>query len=355
MADTNSDKKIRVGIIGCGGISGAHLPNLEKFDDVDLVAFCDVIVERAQKKADQYGGAVYDDAAKMLAAHKLDAAYILIPTYAHGTPERACLAAKVPFLVEKPMGLYPDDLRKLAQEVEASGLVTVAGFMNRYRKSVNRVKSLLKDDPAIILDGAWIGGAPLMKEGDYFSQNPIGQWWPIKEKSGGQFVEQVIHTVDLARYLAGEVSEVYAYAANGFNKKLSNLVPNYTNDDAMVVSMKFESGAIGNIMAACSIGASGGVFLNVWAAKHTARFLDWGHHLQLARQGEPGVEEIKGDVDITSPDSIFTLEDRAFIDAVKSGDRSGILSNHADGVRTTLVTLAANESLEKGAPVAVKY
>ena len=175
MADTNGGQKISVGIIGCGGISGSHLPNLEKFDDVQLVAFCDVIVERAQKKADQYGGAVYDDAAKMLAAHKLDAAYILIPTYAHGAPERACLAAGVPFLVEKPMGLYPDDLRKLAKEVEASGLVTVAGFMNRYRKSVNRVRSLLQDDPAIILDGAWIGGAPLMRDGDYFAQNPIGQ------------------------------------------------------------------------------------------------------------------------------------------------------------------------------------
>jgi len=356
MADTNSDRKIRVGLIGCGGISGAHLPNLAKFEDVELVAFCDIVVERAQDKAEKYGGgAVYEDAAKMLKGTQLDAAYILIPTYAHGEPERACLAAGVPFLVEKPLGLHPDDLRKLAREVEESGLVTVAGFMNRYRKSVNRVKSLLKDDPAILMDGAWIGGPPLVKEGDYFANNPIGLWWPIKEKSGGQFVEQVIHTVDLARYLAGEVTEVYAYAANGFNKKLPNLVPNYTNDDAMVVSMKFESGGIANIMAACSVQQGGGVFLNVWAARHTAKFLDWGHHVQISRNGEPGSEDIRGDVDIPSPDTIFTLEDRAFIDAVKTGDRSGIKSTHADGVRTTLVTLAANESLMTGKPVTVQY
>ncbi len=355
MADTVTGGKIRVGIIGCGGISGSHLPNLEKFEDVELVAFCDVVVDRAQKKADQYGGTVYDDAEKMLAGTKMDAAYIMIPTYAHGVPERAVLAAGLPFLVEKPMGLYPDDLRLLAKEVEAAGVITAAGFMNRYRKSINHVKDLLQDDPAIIMDGAWIGGAPLMREGDYFSQNPIGQWWPIKEKSGGQFVEQVIHTVDVARYLAGEVKEVYAYAANGFNKKLPNLVTNYTNDDAMVVSLKFESGAIGNIMAACSAGASGGVFLNVWSANHTARFSDWGHHLSLTKSGNKEAEEIKGDVGISSPDSIFTLEDRAFIDAVKSGDRSGIKSCHADGVRSTLVCLAANESIEKGQPVLVQY
>ena len=355
MADTNTGGKVRVGIIGCGGISGSHLPNLAKFEDVELVAFCDVIVERAQKKADQYGGAVYDDAAKMLAGTKCDAAYIMIPTYAHGAPERACIAAGVHFLVEKPLGLYADDLRKLAKEVKDSGLITSAGFMNRYRKSINRVKALLEKDPAILIDGAWIGGAPLMREGDYFSQNPIGQWWPVKEKSGGQFVEQVIHTVDIARYLVGEVTEVYAYAANGFNKKLPNLVPNYTNDDAMVVSMKFANGAVGNIMAACSVGASGGVFLNVWAAHHTARFVDWGHHLSLHREGEPGCEEIRGDHGITNPDSIFTLEDRAFIDAVKCGDRSGILCSHEDGVRTTLVTLAANDSIDKGEPVLVTF
>ena len=51
MADTNGGKKIRVGIIGCGGISGSHLPNLERrFEDVELVAFCDVIVENARRR-----------------------------------------------------------------------------------------------------------------------------------------------------------------------------------------------------------------------------------------------------------------------------------------------------------------
>lgn len=342
--------KLRVGLIGCGGISGAHLPHLSTSEDVELAAFCDVVVARAQKHADKYGGAVYDDAATMLKNENLDAAYILIPTYAHGAPERACIAAGVPFLVEKPLGIDPADLRQLAKEVEESGLITCAGFMNRYRKSINRVKELLANDPAILLNGAWISGPPVQRDDDYFASQPIGLWWPIKEKSGGQFVEQVIHTVDLARYLGGEVVEVHAFAANGFNKKLPNLIQNYTNDDAMVVSLKFESGAIGNLMASCSTASGGGVFLNVWAAKHAAKFTDWAHHVQISRQGEKGVEEIKGDID-----DIFPTEDRTFIDAVKSGDRSKIKSTHADGVRTTLLALAANESLETGQPVQVQY
>lgn len=347
---TASKDKLRIGLIGCGGISNAHLPHLSKSEDVELVAFCDIVPERAQKHADKYGGEVFDDAAKMLKAVAPDAAYILIPTDAHGAPERACLAAGVPFLVEKPLGIDPADLRKLSKEVEASGLIAVAGFMNRYRKSINRVKALLEKDPPILLDGAWIGGPPIKREGDYFANNPIGLWWPIKEKSGGQFVEQVIHTVDLARYLMGEVTEVYAYGTTSFNKKLPNIIDNYNLDDAMVVSLKFESGAIGNIMSCCAAQSGGGVFLNIWAGQHTAKFTDWAHHVHIYRAGEPGTEEIKGDID-----DIFPTEDRGFIDAVKTGDRSTIKCPYPDGVRTTLLALAANESLETGKPVQVKY
>lgn len=349
MAETK--EKIRVGLIGCGGISKSHLAHLSQSEDVELAAFCDVVVERAQKHADTYGGAVYDDAARMLADTKLDAAYILIPTFAHGAPERACVAAGVPFLVEKPLGIDPNDLRKLAQEVEDSGLITSAGFMNRYRKSVSRVKQLFQDDPAILIDGAWISGPPLRKEGDYFSTAPIGQWWPIKSRSGGQFVEQVIHTVDLARYLGGEVVEVFAQAARGFNQKLPNIIQNYDIDDAMVVSLKFESGGVGNLMSCCAAqGGGGGVFLNLWGSRHTARFTEWAHHVTIHRAGEKGTEEIRGDID-----DIFPTEDRVFIDAVKSGDRTKIKCTHADGVRTTLLALAANESLETGKPVPVQY
>ena len=342
--------KIRVGLIGCGGISKSHLPHLSKSEDVELAAFCDVVVERAQKRAEEYGGNVYDDAAKMLAAENLDAAYILIPTYAHGAPERACIAAKVPFLVEKPMHIDPVDLRKLSKEVEASGLIAMAGFMNRYRQSVNRVKDILANDSVILMDGAWVSGPPVKKEGDYFANNPIGQWWPVKEKSGGQFVEQVIHTVDLARYLGGDVAEVHAFAARGFNQKLPNIVDNYTNDDAMVVSMKFANGGVGNIFASCSTPAGGGVFLNVWAGQHTAKFTDWAHHVSIYTAGEKEAESIKGDID-----DIFPTEDRVFIDAVKTGDRSKIKATYMDGAKTTLLCLAANESLEKGGPVKVQY
>ncbi len=341
-------EKLRVGLIGCGGISGAHLPHLSTSDDVELVAFCDVVVSRAEAKVESHGGKAFDNAEQMLAESNLDAAYILIPTYAHGAPERACIAAGVPFLVEKPLGIDPEDLKKLAAEVEASGLINSAGFMNRYRKSINHVKALLADDPGILLDGAWIGGPPMDVEGDYFAKNPIGEWWPVKEKSGGQMVEQVIHTVDLARYLCGEVTEVFAYAANGFNKKVPKLVPNYNLDDAMVLSLKFASGGVGNLMSCCAAQAGGPVFLNIWSGKHSIKFDGWAHHVNIKTAGEKEEFAMQGDID-----DIFPTEDRAFLNAVKTGDRSGIKCTHADGVKSTLLALAANESLVTGKPVAL--
>jgi hypothetical protein len=119
-----------------------------------------------------------------------------------------------------------------------------------------------------------------------------------------------------------------------------------------VVSFKFAHGGIANIMSCCAAGQGGGVFLNIWASHHTAKFTEWAHHVEIMAQDAHGAETttIKGD-----SSDIFPTEDRAFINAVKSGDPSSIKCDHADGVRTTLLALAANESLETGKPVTVKY
>ena len=60
-----ANEKVRIGIIGCGGIAnGKHMPSLAKLNNVEMVAFCDIIVERAEAAKKQYGtpdAAVYED------------------------------------------------------------------------------------------------------------------------------------------------------------------------------------------------------------------------------------------------------------------------------------------------------
>lgn len=336
-------KKVRVGFIGSGGMAEAHLRGLPSFPDVEIAAFCDVMTAKAEKLAAEHGVKSFSDPRQMLSAAKLDCVYILLPPFAHGDAERAAIEAKVPFFVEKPIGMDLPVLREIAAGVKAASLITAAGYMNRYRKSVRRARAVFQQDPPILAYGGWLGGRPRGGGGG----DGIGSWWVQRSKSGGQFVEQVTHTVDLVRYLLGDAEEVFATATRAFNKGKEGTPPNYDIEDASLVNIKFKSGAIANLMASCATGVGGGVTLNVFSEDHAAFFTGWEHSLRLlAKRGDETEEE-----KIPGEENIFALEDRVFIDAVKSGDRSKIGTDYADGLKTAEITVGANRSMDSGEPV----
>ena len=80
-------KRLKVGIIGCGGIAnGKHLPSLKAINRVDLVAFCDLIEEKAQKAAREYGtpdAKVYTDYTELLKDESIDVVHVLTPNRMH--------------------------------------------------------------------------------------------------------------------------------------------------------------------------------------------------------------------------------------------------------------------------------
>jgi len=334
-------ERVRVGFVGCGGIAVNHLKGLVKNPYVTLVAFCDVNLDRAKTVAKQYGAEdvnVFDKADNMFKDVELNAAYFCLPPFVHGA-EFEAIEQDVPFFVEKPINLYLDQAREIASSVEKKGILTSVGYMNRYRKGVQKVRDLLKEDPPILVLGGWIGKTPRPAP-----ETPIWDWWVIKERSGGQFHEQVTHTVDLARFLCGEIVEVHAFPAKGFNKETP---PNYNIEDASVVNLRFARGAVGNLWASCSAnGGGGGVSLSIYANRTTALFSGWDHSLRLLQIGmEPA--ETPGEP------NIFEIEDNAFIDAIRLNDPSRILCPYSDGLKTIEVTLAANQSMNTGKPVKV--
>lgn len=332
-------EKVKVGFVGCGGIAEAHMKGLVKNLKAALVAFCDIRLKRAEEMARKYGATdsqVFTDAKKMFDRVELNAAYFCLPPFAHGA-EMEAVKHKVPFFVEKPINLYLDQAEKITAAVKKEGMITSVGYMNRYRRGVKKVRELLREDPPILVLGGWIGGTPHPSP-----ERTILYWWIIKEKSGGQFHEQVTHTVDLARFLCGEVAKVQAYPAEGINKEVPN---GYNIEDASVVNLKFVNGAVGSLWASCSAdGGGGGVSLSIYANKTTALFTGWEHSLRLLRVDEEP-KEIPGEPDI------FALEDAAFIEAAHARDPSKIMCPYADGVETLKVTLAANRSMETGQPV----
>jgi myo-inositol 2-dehydrogenase/D-chiro-inositol 1-dehydrogenase len=329
--------KTKVAFVGSGGTAEGHSQALARMKEVQIVGYCDVVLPLAKAKAAQYGGAAFRDAAQMFDAVEPHATFFCLPPFAHG-PELEAIKRGIPFFVEKPIGMDLALSRRIARAVARKRLITSVGYMNRYRRSVQTVRQVMSDDPPVMIAGGWIGGTPAAPQG-----RGIWSWWIIKRKSGGQFLEQVTHTVDLARFLCGDAVEVHAFAAKGFNV---DAPPKYTIEDASMVNIKFQSGAIANLWASCAVNVGGGITLNVYGHRSAAFFTGWEHNLRLVRAGHDTVE-IVGEPDI------FYVEDEAFIRAVRSRSQKPIQSSYADGLKTMAVSFAANESMKTGRPVKV--
>jgi myo-inositol 2-dehydrogenase/D-chiro-inositol 1-dehydrogenase len=327
------DEKVRIGFVGCGGIAEAHWNALSKLPEAEIVAFYDIDERKARAAAERFKGHAYRSVEEMFEKAGIDAVYFCLPPFAHGA-EMLAVEHGIPFFVEKPVDLNLSRAKEIEAAVREKGLLTSVGYMNRYRRGVRTVKKLLETDPPILLLGGWIGGTP-RGEG-------IWSWWIQKDKSGGQFHEQVTHTVDLVRFFCGEAELVHAFAAKGLNEEVPE---GYSIEDASVVGIKFKSGAVASLWASCSANAGGGgVSLSIYSSNMTALFTGWEHTLRLMRSGED-IVEIRGEGDI------FVIEDKAFVDAVKAKDQSLVMSSYADGVKTIEITLAANRSMETGEPV----
>ena len=333
------DKPLRLAFVGAGGMARAHLEPVLSVPGVEVVAFADPDMARCQARTNDLRSLRPDcepkcfaDPVEMLNSVPLEVVYIVLPPFAHGPAERACIERDIPFFIEKPVGLDMGLTRELAAEIEARRLLTCAGYMNRYREGVQRARAILKDDPAVLIHGGWIGGSPDPKP---------DSWWPQKHLSGGQIVEQSTHTFDLLRYLAGEAVEVSAHGAVGFNRGLSP----YSIEDASVVGIRLASGAVASMLACCAANAGGGgVWLNVYAHDSTILFNGWEHSAQVLQTGAQP-ESIPGE------QGIFAVEDAIFLEAVRTGSRGAILSSYADAARTLELTLAANQAMETGSVV----
>ncbi len=322
---------MRIAFIGTGGIARRHAIGLVKRDDVAFVGAQDIAPDRAEAFAAEYGGTAYADITEMLDASRPDAVWVCLPPFAHGEAEEALLERRIPFLVEKPVSNSIDTARAILERVESTGTLVAVGYLNRYRRGMARAREVLQQDPPVLVHGAWVGGTPGVP------------WWRVKAESGGQIVEQTTHVFDLARYLVGEPTLVYAQGTRGFVDDM----PGYDVEDASAVTIYFDGGAVGSLVSCCAgRTGGGGVHLSVVAAHHHVRF---AYSDQMTIIKKSPIEEER----IAAGPDLFETEDAAFIEAVDTGNRDLVLSPYSDGIKTLAFTLAANESMETGRSVQV--
>ena len=132
--------KLRIAIVGCGGIANQkHMPSIKaNADKADMIAFCDIIPERAEKAAKEYGveGAkVYTDYKEMLAdtSIEFDVVHVCTPNVAHCPITVAAFEAGKHVMCEKPMAHNTEDARKMIDAWKKSGKKFTIGYQNRLR------------------------------------------------------------------------------------------------------------------------------------------------------------------------------------------------------------------------------
>jgi len=135
------NKKLKIGIIGCGGIANQkHFPALTALNDLcEIAAFCDIIDERATTAAEKYGAdnaKVYPDYHDLLANPDIDVVHVLTPNVAHCPITVAAFEAGKHVLCEKPMAHCVSDAQKMLDAWKKSGRQFTVGYQNRFRPEV---------------------------------------------------------------------------------------------------------------------------------------------------------------------------------------------------------------------------
>jgi predicted dehydrogenase len=235
-----TSRPLRAALLGCGGFAPRHARLLAALpEELELVALCDRNAWKARALSEQHTrgrAAVYTDHARLLDEAALDLLVVCLPPYGHTDEVERAAARGVNVLMEKPIALSSEHAWRMVAAAEAAGIKTQVGFLYRFGAAVERLKALL--------DAGAVGPAGLLSA-RYFCNALHAAWWRDRARSGGQLVEQVIHLLDLARYLLGEPRSVYSRQANLFHRDM----PDYTVEDVSATVIEFVGGALAVVYA----------------------------------------------------------------------------------------------------------
>ena len=300
---------------------------LSEIPTAAMVAFCDVVEEKAVTAATTYGGKAYTCYEEMYDSEALDAVYICLPPFAHDRQELAAIERDLPIFVEKPVATTMAKACEIESALAAKNLISGVGYHWRYMDTTEKAIAHIGDQPVGFALGAWMGSMPGVS------------WWRVMAESGGQMVEQTTHIFDLARYLLGDVAEVHAMGRTG----LMEDVENYDVHDASVTNLRFKSGAVASITSACMLSAGHYVGLKLFLKDQALRIV--GQHLTIETPDGTEVVELGNNP--------TRAEDQTFLQAVQSGDASAIRCDYAEAVKSLELTIAATQSAQEGRLIAL--
>lgn len=192
-------EKIRVGIIGCGNIANyKHMPTTKKMKNVEMVAFCDVIKERAEKAKENYGtpdAAVYTDYKELLKDPSIVAVHVCTPNRSHSFITVDALHAGKHVLCEKPMAINSAEAKKMVDAAKETGKILTIGYQNRYRQDSMYLKRACENED---LGEVYYAKALALR------RRAVPTWGVFLneyEQGGGPLIDIGTHALDLTLWM----------------------------------------------------------------------------------------------------------------------------------------------------------
>jgi predicted dehydrogenase len=311
--------KIQVAMTGAGRRARqVHYPSLAKMEDVKITAICELKEDLMKTTAEEYGvEEQFTDHKLMLKKMDLDAVYIIMhPTFLDPLVTY-CLKQGKNVLVEKPPGTRVDETKKWAELAEENDCKTMVSFQRRFHLCVMKAKRIVEKR----------GKIPYCLA----AFHKYGEW----KRYGDSLTFDVIHVVDLVRWLGGEVKNVSRLCGQLYSNKEGYL-------NFFSATLQFESGGIGILSSNRNAGGRA-----LYCEMHGK-----GISAYCTISGKPGIDQLLVQIDNepyenakiikneeliesnaprTHFDGSFQLN-RHFIDCIK-GDKQP-LANFSDAVKT---------------------
>ncbi|MBR2908001.1 MAG: Gfo/Idh/MocA family oxidoreductase [Clostridia bacterium] len=343
-------KKIRVGIIGTGGIAmGRHIRELLACEDAEIIALCDIDPNRLGKAREKTGvlpEKCYEDYRKLIADPDVDAVEICTPNYLHAEMAIAALRAGKPTNLEKPIAMSYDEAKAIVEAEKTSGTLGMTCFTYRFMPAVRYAKHLVDEG----LLGDVIGLNVAYLKNSAFWEGRRLEWRFEKSKAASGVIGDLgVHLIDLAQLLAGQIKEVCASRGIVVNerKRLDSeeLAPVETEDRCSFIA-HFENGAEGSFhITRCAIGHKNTIRYDVYGTKGSISFDLNDPKILTICTGEGDPKDYKTRTE-TVPQEYYLTQEQAFVRAV-AGVRDALYPTLSDGAEGQRVVDAILRSADE--------
>jgi len=227
--------KVRVGVIGLGGMGTAHCEGLtKKVEETVVTAVCDIVPEIADEKAATYGAKAFYDHRKLIRSGLVDAITIATPHYFHPPIAVAGFKAGLHVLSEKPIGVTVKAADAMLAAAKESGLVFGVMHQRRANPTDQAMKKIVESGKLGRIYRAMMVEAHYRTQGYYDSATWRATW---KGEGGGVLLNQSPHGIDIFMWLMGLPKRVQAVTRTWRHR--------IEVEDEASAMIEWENGAIG--------------------------------------------------------------------------------------------------------------